>query len=221
VKRSTSDTAGGVGPERGGDPLRLVAGEGHGSRERYPQRLDHELLRRRAWLRLVLLLRADDAYREDEQHGARDLVLFSDWPNPVLSEVEDDPVGLPRERGRLGLAGGGGSTALGDKALERHGETVERLLEELDLLRRDVGGRLGAFGDSLDGRQVQSSLTTRRRAASSGGTAPSPAAFVGVETKVTLGEIQECHVAEGQPWEHDDVESFLGFLHGQSLDSLA
>ena len=33
------------------------------------------------------------------------LVLFSDWPNPVLSEVEDDPVGLPRERGRLGLAG--------------------------------------------------------------------------------------------------------------------
>ena len=49
----------------------------------------------------------------------------------------------------------GGSTALGDKALERRGETVERLLEELDLLRRDVGGRLGAFGDSLDGRQVQ------------------------------------------------------------------
>jgi hypothetical protein len=64
------------------------------------------------------------------------IVLFSDWPNPVLSEVEDDPVGLPRERGRLT---GGGSTALGDKALERLSETVERLLEELDLLRRDVG----------------------------------------------------------------------------------
>jgi len=80
-----------------------------------------------------------------------------------LSEVGDDPVELPREGGSLT---GGNSTALGDKALERRGDTIERLLEEFDLLRRALAVDSMPLGiPSTAGR---SSLMTRRRTAISG-----------------------------------------------------
>ena len=67
-------------------------------------------------------------------------MVLGDGREPVVGEVNQDPVGLLAKASRAILAG----ARLGEKAREWCGETIERHLEQLDLLRRDVGRRLGA-----------------------------------------------------------------------------
>jgi hypothetical protein len=55
----------------------------------------------------------------------------------VVCKVEYDPVGLPR---KLAVA----APSRDKQGFEWRGEAVEGHLEELDLLPRDVGRRLGA-----------------------------------------------------------------------------
>jgi hypothetical protein len=107
-------------------------------------------------------------------------MLFSNWPDPVLSEVEDDPVELPRERGRLA----GGSTA----PMARRSNGAARPSNAF-WRSPTFFGRTSAVDSAPSGRPStpgRSSLTMHRCAASSSGMEPcSLAAFLGVETKVT------------------------------------
>jgi len=70
--------AGGVLPEHRGDRLGFVPPVRHGGGERDPRWLHHVVLRRRPWVRLVLMPRAQerqDRRRQDEEDGARDLTV--------------------------------------------------------------------------------------------------------------------------------------------------
>lgn len=118
---------------------------------------------------------AMDLKEEEASH----LVLLSDWINPVLRGVEDDPVGLPLEGRGLGAACAGFRNEL----RERRGEAVERLLSSPTF----SGGTSGV--DSVPSRSPSTSdkskAAMRTHTDSLGGTAPSLAMFLGVDTKVT------------------------------------
>jgi hypothetical protein len=76
-------------------------------------------------------------------------VYVGDGREPVVREVDDDPVGL------IAVPFPAGGAGLGEETSERRGETVEGDLEELGLLRRDVGRALGAVREAVDGWQGQ------------------------------------------------------------------
>ena len=78
-------------------------------------------------------------------------MFLGDWPDPILREVVDDEVGLPREpRGGVAIGAGAG---LDDEVGERRGEAVEGLPEWLKPVAGDVVGGLGTVGEALDARE--------------------------------------------------------------------
>ena len=79
-------------------------------------------------------------------------MFLRDGAEPVVREVEHDLVRPPTEPRRLLPAAGAGG---GEEVGEGRSEAVECGLEELDLLRRHVGRRLGALRQPVHRRQRQ------------------------------------------------------------------
>ncbi|KAK8459120.1 hypothetical protein SEVIR_2G078650v4 [Setaria viridis] len=141
-------------------------------------------------------------------------MLVGDGREPVVLEVDDDSV-RPPAAPFPGLLPAG----RGEETGERRGEAIEGDLEQLDLLRRDIGRSFRAVPEAVDGRQWQGHEADVRGELRRDGPGPGDVPRGGEEgddvaaPRQLLGELEEGDdVAEGEPWEHHHVKSIF-FIH--------